>query len=127
MIDELDDFAEGDPFDPDQIDAQDTKKYETKEAQERAQRAHVEARMIAYREVFSVGPTTQAALDKVLEDLALFARAQSDTFHPDPYIHAHASGRRAVYTRIMKTLHVPLDEQFTAYVRSIHKFSNMKD
>lgn len=62
-------------------------------------------RASAYRAVFS-GPQG----DIVLADLAVFCRATEPTFHADARLHALAEGRREVFLRIQKQLHLS-DEQ----------------
>jgi hypothetical protein len=67
-------------------------------------------RQSAYRSVFS-GP----AGDIVLADLAVFCRATEPTFHADARLHALAEGRREVFLRIQKQLHLS-DEQLLELV-----------
>ena len=47
---------------------------------------------------------------RVLADLAVFCRATTSTFHPDPRVHAVAEGRREVFLRIQNHLNLS-DEQ----------------
>lgn len=67
-------------------------------------------RQSAYRTLFS-GPIA----DIVLADLAVFCRAATSTFHPDPRVHAVAEGRREVWLRIQNHLNLS-DEQMLELV-----------
>ena len=67
-------------------------------------------RQTAYRTVFS-GPVAEI----VLADLAVFCRATTSTFHPDPRVHAVAEGRREVWLRIQNHLNLS-DEQLLELV-----------
>lgn len=49
---------------------------------------------------------TQPANLEVLTDLAKFCRANESTFHADPRIAANLDGRREVWLRIQKYLHL---------------------
>lgn len=47
---------------------------------------------------------------EVLADLAKFCRATESTFHPDARAHAVMEGRREVFLRIQKHLHLSDDQ-----------------
>lgn len=47
---------------------------------------------------------------QVLADLAVFCRATETCFHEDPRIHAVLEGRREVFLRIQKHLHLSSQE-----------------
>lgn len=53
--------------------------------------------------------------NEVLKDLAKFCRANSSEFHPDPRLHALASGRREVWLRIQNHLNLQPDELHDIY------------
>lgn len=69
----------------------------------------ISGRRKAYVETFQ-SPQSQ----KVLRDLAVFCRANESTFAVDPRAHALAEGRREVFLRIVKHLHLS-DEQLLSY------------
>ena len=54
---------------------------------------------------------------EVLEDLALFCRANETCFHPDPRMHAVAEGRREVWLRIQQHLNMTPDQLFDFFTR----------
>lgn len=53
--------------------------------------------------------------EEVLADLAKFCRATESTFHQDPRAHAVAEGRREVWLRIAKHLHLTDEQLFQLY------------
>lgn len=73
--------------------------------------AFLQRRRTAYRAVFQ-SPMGQ----QVLEDLARFCRAHDSTFHTDPRVHAALEGRREVFLRIARHLHLDDDKLYELYV-----------
>lgn len=63
-----------------------------------------------YRSVFA-GPVAE----RVLADLAKFCRAHESTFNVDARAHAVAEGRREVWLRIQKNLHLTDEQIFALY------------
>lgn len=59
----------------------------------------------AYRNVFGVDRRTEDQ-QVVLEDLAMFCRANESEFDPDVRVHALKSGRREIWLRIQQHLHL---------------------
>jgi hypothetical protein len=51
----------------------------------------------------------------IMADLAMFCRANESTFHPDPRIAANYDGRREVFLRIAKHLHMTDEQIMKAY------------
>lgn len=49
----------------------------------------------------------------VLNDLALFCRANKTCFHPDPRVHAVLEGRREVWLRITNHLHLTTEDLYS--------------
>ena len=66
----------------------------------------LEERRLAYLRTFAPDDADNQA---VLQDLALFCRANESTFHPDPRIAAQLDGRREVYLRLLQ--HLTLSEE----------------
>lgn len=66
----------------------------------------LEQRRLAYLRTFN---PDDADNQVVLNDLAVFCRADESTFHPDPRIAAQLDGRREVYLRLMQ--HLKLSEE----------------
>jgi hypothetical protein len=62
-------------------------------------------------------PKENLAAQAVLKDLAIFCRANTTTFHPDPRIHAALEGRREVWLRIQQHLNLTADELVQIYGR----------
>lgn len=52
---------------------------------------------------------------RVLEDLAVFCRANETCFHSDPRLHAVAEGRREVWLRIQQHLNLTSEQLYKLY------------
>jgi hypothetical protein len=72
------------------------------------------SRAVAYCQVFN---PESVATKAVLEDLAVFCRANESTFHPDPRVHAVAEGRREVWLRIQEHLQLTPEQLWKQYGR----------
>lgn len=70
----------------------------------------LQGRRDAYRSVFQSPPG-----EKVLKDLAKFCRAHDSTFHTDARVAAVLEGRREVFLRIARHLHLDDDKLFELY------------
>lgn len=70
-------------------------------------KALLRSRKQAYQTVFD---RKDIDVDIVLRDLAKFCRATESTFNPDPQTAALLEGRKEVWLRIQKYVHVPLDD-----------------
>lgn len=70
----------------------------------------LQRRAYVYRQTF-LNPLGE----EVLADLAKFCRANESTFHQDPRAHAVAEGRREVWLRIAKHLHLTDEQLFQLY------------
>lgn len=57
----------------------------------------------------------------VMEDLAVFCRANESTFSADPRVHALLEGRREVFLRIMDHIGLTPDEFFAKYTINPNK------
>lgn len=77
--------------------------------QEKAAR-HLDSRRMAYLQLFK-GPVAE----EVLEDLAVFCRADASTFNPDERVHALLEGRREVWLRIQDHLNLSPDQLLAKY------------
>jgi hypothetical protein len=74
----------------------------------------IQERKRAYQLVFT-GPSGQM----VLENLAVFCRANESCFHADPRIHAVLEGRREVYLRIREHLDLTTEQLFEFYTQRL--------
>lgn len=72
--------------------------------------AFLQRRRTAYRAVFH-----NPMGEEVLRDLAKFCRAHESTFHTDPRAHAVLEGRREVFLRIARHLHLDDDKLYEYY------------
>lgn len=73
-------------------------------------RAWLNRRQLAYQYTFG-SPSGQ----RVLRDLAQFCRANETTFHEDARLHAVAEGRREVWLRIQRNIHLTTPELWKQY------------
>lgn len=69
-------------------------------------------RQQAYQQVFN---PENLFVEKVLNDLARFCRANDTTFDIDPRMHAALEGRREVYLRIMAHLKNNVEDLYEIY------------
>lgn len=120
------DFIDFDDFDPADVERKEAeaKKVDTASADE--VRALLEQRKRYYGEVFSVGHTSQEALDFVYNDLGRFCRAHSATFDLNDGPHADTlmkmkEGRREVFMRIRDYARLSLDALFLKYTDATRK------
>lgn len=90
----------------DQIDVEKEQEREALRKKFELKRAALQARQVAYAEVFEIDKPGHVL---VLKDLARFCRAHSSTFHLDARAHALQEGRREVWLRIME--HLNLDDK----------------
>ena len=74
--------------------------------------ALLEERSRAYQLTFS--PQKPWAI-AVLEDLAVFCRANASCYHDDPRLHAALEGRREVWLRIMEHLNLTIEDLVKRY------------
>lgn len=70
-------------------------------------RSELQGKIIAYNHVFNA---ENRFLPTVMEELALFCRAETSCFHADPRIHAALEGRREVWLLIQSYLNKSVDE-----------------
>lgn len=116
-----DDYIDGFDFDP--FDPQ-TEKFEAEKAEAAggeqldAVQGYLRMRQLAYAEVFSVGGTSQDAIDFVMKDLARFCRAYELTFNAQSQkMQDLGEGRREVFLRIMQFTQLTHEELYVKYVR----------
>ena len=72
--------------------------------------ALLEQRSRAYQLCFS-----SPAAKMVLEDLAVFCRANASCYHDDPRLHAALEGRREVWLRITEHFNLTVDDLVKRY------------
>jgi hypothetical protein len=70
--------------------------------------------------------TSPAGLE-VLADLAVFCRANETCFHEDARLHAVAEGRREVFLRIQKHLHLSSEQLHALYAGKPIPFQIIED
>lgn len=126
------DFIDGeeegiDPFDPKDLEEAMSKFEKEENGDEERAREFLQSRRIAYSRVFSPGPTDQADIDIVLNDLARFCRAFGGAlFNPNDGPHADTlakmkDGRREVYMRILDHTRLDLNALFNKYTSVNYK------
>lgn len=107
-----------DPFDPVANLSLEQVAQSRDDALEERKRQYVQARKVAYREVFTPGETSQAALDFVLRDLWRYCRIGVSTYHPaldGTLVMPILEGRRQVGLRIAEHLELSVDQLFKRY------------
>lgn len=120
----MSDEPSGDIFDPEVVIAAEAKAYDESETTDNAVDQYIRRRLVAYANVFSVGPTTQDNLDFVLADLAVWSRAYSPTWNKDQKVQDLMEGRRELYMRIMEITRLPHEMQYRKYMDAVTR--NMK-
>jgi hypothetical protein len=101
-VSEVDDFIDGDPFDPELATQAETVAYEATTSVSDEVASFIRRRKRAYHAVFEAGNASKDDLQFVLLDLAHFCRAYRPTFHPtNQKVQDLQEGRREVYQRIM--------------------------
>lgn len=122
MAHDIDDFIEGDMFDPEVAVKAENVRYESQVESDDLLASYIRRRQVAYKNVFSEGETSKADLEFVMLDMAAFCRAYSPTFHPtNSKIQDLLEGRREVYQRIMDYTRLSHDTLFVKYTDAQHK------
>ena len=71
----------------------------------------------AYYHMFVEGEVTAEDRRIVLEDLAVFCRQHTTTFHENDRIHALLTGRQEVVLRVSDYMRLDVDELFAKYTK----------
>lgn len=112
---EHDDFIEGDPFDPQDIDYAEIERQEELGEVNDKTRAFLNARQQAYQAVFK-GTADAWQVQLVMLDLANFCRAYRPTFHAtNSKVQDLLEGRREVWQRIMDHTRLSNEALFLKY------------
>lgn len=110
-----DEFIEGDPFDPQDVDFADIERKEELGTINDHTASIIRTRKQAYEAVFK-GTAEQWQVELVMLDLANFCRAYRPTFNADsPKRQDLLEGRREVFLRIMDHTHLSHDALFVKY------------
>lgn len=101
-----------DPFDPKTADHIEKVTYESTKDVDQGTRDYLERRQNAYKAIFRPGMRSQADIDIVLRDLALFCRAGTTRYHADPVLREMLEGRAEVFLRIWRHTGLTLDQLY---------------
>lgn len=118
---EHDDFIEGDPFDPQDMDYAEIERQEELGEINDKTREYLRTRQQAYQAVFA-GTAEAWQMQLVMLDLANFCRAYRPTFHPtNPKVQDLMEGRREVWQRIMDHTRLSNEALFIKYTDAFPK------
>ena len=125
-VQEPDDFVENDPFDPEVVARYEEQAAEQDEVEVDKVREMLGRRKQAYAEVFTEGPTSQAALNIVIADLMWFCKDRQSSYDVRDGIHADTlmkikDGRREVFQRIKNFSRLDSDALLLMYTDATTK------
>lgn len=103
-------------FDPQVVLEAESRQYEKIVATDEAISNYLTMRANNYQQVFS---RNNPAVEWVLADMAVWARAYSPTWNKDQKIQDLLEGRREFYLRIMEIARLPHDVQFKKYMDAV--------
>lgn len=98
----VDDFVDGDPFNPDVAMRAEVAVYERKTELDEIVAAHIRRSKEAYARVFVTGNANSDDVDFVMRDLAWFCKAYDPQWQNDPRMQDRFVARREVYQRIVE-------------------------
>lgn len=110
-----------DPFDPAVAAAVEEHESKAIVLKDEQYEAYIRMRGMYYKEVFSPGPTSQDAIDFVMFDLAVFARAYGTTYTrgETERDQQQREGRKELFFRIMGNAKLPHEALFTQYMNAV--------
>lgn len=117
----IDEFEHGDPFSPETIALAQSDDIVATEDQNKEVERYLMERRSAYAELFTAGPTTQWAVDFVMNDLAEFCRAHRPTWDLNPKVQDLQEGRRETYNRIVDYSRLSRDQLLQKYTSAKYK------
>lgn len=114
----IDDFIEGDEFDPEVAARAEFHKYEAKADADALVMEHVRRSKVSYARVFGGGNATADDVAFVMHDLAWFCKAFDPLWSSDPREQDRYVARREVFQRILEYTSLDADTLYKRYVET---------